>query len=286
LIGCVGREAILGIWRITGIFLYGVVSCFAYSGVSASRGGPQDELSGLIRSTTELQAVFSDAQVVAISALRAESVVELNRGRHAIVMYRGKNRTPALGTSFCHSALSRPEREQWARTLVDLAGGDQLLADEIAIALPSVSVRFIKVEDRELKIPAAFEATVTVCHVPEGGWVISMPKAPDQEAVLAARYAIAKRMFAAQRSDEAQRYFRSVLNQPSFYYDAILFLVALLHSTNPSLADGLRSRYVDLNKANDPSALLAYLTHLRSIGSQDEIGTTLNRCQQIGGSCR
>jgi hypothetical protein len=252
----------------------------------ASEKAIQAELAELIQSDSELRAVFGSSKVMVVSSLRAESLAEASGQRQAIVLYRGRNQRVASGASFCNAALARPERHQWGQTLLDLADGDQLLADEISATTPPVVFRFKQVEEAELKLRIGSDYNALICRVSDKGWSVITPPLPSPLDIAGIRYALAKRLFSAQRFGEAQRYFKSVLDQPSIYYDAILYSAILLYRDSPALSDEVRARYVDLSRATDPAALSAFFAHVRMRGTEADLSAVTERCEQLGVPCR
>ncbi|MDD3676496.1 hypothetical protein [Thauera propionica] len=264
------------------IFIRSICTVLVGVGAAHAHVAPEQQLKGLIEGTAALRHVFGDARIVSPSPTRAEASAEIGFQRQAIVVFRQEEKSPRIGTMYCHAALSRKERAAWSDELERIADGDALVAELLGKTY-APSVRLSRVED--WTVPAPFGWHAVVCSVASASIQVEPATTPGPEAVREAVYRTGKLQYFDGRHAEALERFRSLRADPVRYPDAVLFVYAILLDRNPEIAEKLREKVVDIERAADVDALSVYAGALRDAGHAIVEAEVQRRCSEIGERC-
>lgn len=264
------------------IFIRSICTVLVGVGAAHAHVAPEQQLKGLIEGTAALRHVFGDARIVSPSPTRAEASAEIGFQRQAIVVFRQEEKSPRIGTMYCHAALSRKERAAGSDELERIADGDALVAELLGKTY-APSVRLSRVEDWTVPAPSGWHAVV--CSVASASIQVEPATTPGPEAVREAVYRTGKLQYFDGRHAEALERFRRLRADPVRYPDAVLFVYAILLDRDPEIAEKLRETVVDLQRAADVDALRAYAGALRDAGHVIAETEAQRRCSEMGERC-
>ncbi len=265
-----------------GVFVRALCTFVVGVGVAHAHVVPEQQLKGLIEKTPTLRHVFADARIVRPSPTRAEASAEIGFQRQAIVVFRQEEKSPRIGTMYCHAALSRKERAAWSDELERVADGDALVAEFLGRTY-APSVRLSRVEDWTVQAPPGWGAVV--CSVASALIQVETLVTPGPKEVRDAIYQIGKVQYFDGKHAEALDRFRSLRSDPVRYPDAVLLVYAILLDRSPDIAERLRAAVVDIQRAMDGDALRVYAGALRRAGHIAEEADVLWRCTELGERC-
>lgn len=258
-------------WLASGAaFLAGMFGSAALQAATA-----EQVLRGVL-SEPPLATTFADARLLPGVRDRVAAVSEVRGTRAALTVYRPTSPSEGrLGEAYCHAALVQFERARLADE-IDREVEDRRVADYLAGAMR------VEVQMKELvgrAVPAADGWQAYLCRVEVENIAAPAPERPNAAAVVAARYAVAKQMYARGGGEEALDRFRRLRDQDeTIYANALLFIVALLQRDHGEIAEALRRRAVRLELATDTDALLAYALAMKRAGLDAEYQASIGRC--------
>lgn len=238
------------------------------------------ELRALVSQTPELNKVFSQATVYAISPNRAESTATFGNKRHAVVLF--EEAKASSGQMFCHAALGRTERDAWSKRLLEAAGGDKALASLLAANQPA-RIRFKQVEYSTLRSWHGWSAAV--CVVSEENIRVGEQSMPEVRQIRFLTYKLGKSLFEANKKNEALERFKALKLYPELYANGLLYIIAILQDSHPIIASRLRTEYVNLSLVSDPDALKVYIDTLEKAGLLKDLEKARHRCSTVDELC-
>lgn len=243
----------------------------------------ESELREYIRTHSSTLRSFAESPIYPRSRLRADSSVEGNGVRKAIVLFQSQQTARSkLGSMYCHSALGQIERDIALKELDKALGGDQSLAERLASEFTPV-IRFSSVEEIALKDWKQWQ--VFVCEARLENIRVRYPELPSQSAINQAIYDEGKSLFSKGEKNSALERFMSLKGAGLIYQNAVAFIIPIVSDSDPELGESLRRHLLNMDQVTDEDAMANYLRFLKRLGSDEELGLALETCRANEWGC-